>query len=52
MICSVSSFVYTPHLCHKLLWEVSSRMIETDMSAAHWLSDKPLGKPNVEFSIK
>lgn len=50
--CSVSSFVYTPHLCHKLLWEVSSRTIETDMSAAHWLSDKPLGNPNVEFSIK
>lgn len=46
------SFVYTPHLCHKLLWEVSSRTIETDMSAAHWLSDKPLGNPNVEFSIK
>lgn len=23
------------------LCEVSSRMVETDMSASHWLSDKP-----------
>lgn len=26
-----------------LQWQVSSRMAETDMTAAHWQSDKPLG---------